>query len=279
MRKRLFCLALLLLLFASFLCATAFAAEDEGAGLAYVTDVTGSISESERESLNQLAQQISEQYSCGVYIVVLEDYEEYTKDGIEDCAEGIYRFYELGWGDQRDGVMLIMSMAQREYDIAAYGDFGNAAFTDYGKDYLSQSFLDDFRRNDWYSGFRDYLNTSASMLESARQGEPVDIVWDEPEKQPMSPVTKLIFALLPSSVAALLVTNGDKRRMKTAVSKETAEDYVIPGGVDLYLHQDRFLHRSRHVEVIQEHRDSGSSHHGGGTTVNSGGFSHHSGKF
>ena len=68
--------------------------------------------------------------------------------------------------------------------------------------------------------------------------------------------------------------------MKTAVSKRTAEDYVVPGGVNLYLHEDRFLHRSRHVEVIQDRpRDSGGSHHGGGTTVHSSGFSHHSGKF
>lgn len=281
MKKRLFCLGLLLLLICSFLGVTAYAAADEEqVRLAYVTDVTGSISESQRDSLSQLAEQISEQYSCGVYVVVVDNYEEYNSEGIEECAEGIYRFYDLGWGDQRDGVMLIMSMDQREYDIAAYGDFGNAAFTDYGKDYLAQSFLDDFRRNDWYSGFQDYLNTAASMLSSARQGEPVDIVWEERELEGPGPVAKLIMALLPSSVAAFFITNGDKRKMKTAVSKRTAEDYVVPGGVNLYLHEDRFLHRSRHVEVIQDRpRDSGGSHHGGGTTVHSSGFSHHSGKF
>ncbi len=275
MRKRIFGLGLILLLLLAFIPAnSAFAAEEE-AQLAYVTDVTGSLSDYEKESLNRTAEEISLRHQCGVYIVVLEDYYEYGNRDIESCAEGIYQFYQLGFGEEKDGVMLIMSMAQREYDLAAYGAFGNYAFTDYGKDYLSRSFLDNFRRDDWYGGFQDYLESTDQMLVSARAGEPVDIVIDR-EETPVNPMFKLLTALLPSSLVAFLVCGQEKRKMKTAVSRRTAEEYVVPGSARLYLRQDRFLHRSRSVQVIQNKPQQSA---GGGTTINSGGFSHHSGKF
>ena len=209
---------------------------------------------------------------------MIDDYENYDSTDVERCAEGIYQFYNLGYGEARDGVMLIMSMEQREYDLCAYGDFGNYAFTDYGKDYLSRSFLDDFRRDDWYGGFQDYLDTAEQMLVSARQGEPVDIVIPEREERELGPLGKLLAALLPSSAAGFLACGRDKRRMKTALRRRSAEDYVVPGSAQLHIRQDQFLHRSRSVEIIESSAKS-SGGGGGGTTVNSGGFSHHSGKF
>ncbi len=274
-KRRIICLFLTALLFL-MLC-TAASAADAGDQLGYVTDAAGYLSESETAELEELARQISEKHSCGVYIVVLNDYEEYSRH-IETCAEELYQYFHMGWGEDHDGVLLIMSMKQREYDIAAYGDFGNYAFTDYGKEYLSQSFLDNFRRDDWYGGFRDYLNTAENMLASAREGEPLDLVIEEREPVEMSSAAKLLFAVLPSSAAAFLVCGRDKRKMKTAVSKRTAEEYVIPGSVHLYLERDQFINRTRTVQIIQEHERS-SGHSGGGTTVNSAGFSHHSGKF
>ncbi|MBR1455675.1 MAG: TPM domain-containing protein [Oscillospiraceae bacterium] len=276
MKRKLLCCLLLALLLCACFAAPAFA-DGENAGLGYITDATGSLTSEEVQTLTQTAAAISQKHECGVYVVLLEDYTEYNRRGIEYCAEELYRYFDLGWGADRDGVMLIMSMKQREYDIAAYGDFGNYAFTDYGKDYLSRSFLDDFRRDDWYGGFRDYLDTAESMLDSAREGEPVDLVVQEREPVRVDPITRVLIAILPSSVVAVLFCGAEKRKMKTAVSKRTAEDYVVPGSARLYIREDRFLNRTRTVEVIrQEHRSSGG---GGGTTVNSGGFSHHSGKF
>jgi hypothetical protein len=67
--------------------------------------------------------------------------------------------------------------------------------------------------------------------------------------------------------------------MKSARIATTADRYVVPGSAHLHIRDDRFLNRTQTVQVISHDRGSSGGGHAGGTSVNSGGFSHHSGKF
>lgn len=243
--------------------------------LAYVTDTAGLLTQSQRDELNSLAEQVSQRYSCGVYVVTVDDYKNYNPSSVAECAEGIYQYYQLGYGADRDGVLLLLSMADRDYDIAAYGDFGNYSFTDYGKERLADTFLDNFRSNDWYGGFRDFISNSADFLQAARNGEPVD-TYGGSGSAGMPTGLKLVIVIALPCVIALIAVSSMKAKMKTAREKTTAEDYLIRGSLNLRIREDRFLNRTQHVEVIQEsnHRSGG-----GGTSVGASGFSHHSGKF
>lgn len=266
--KRQWLIALLLsALLCTLFCGAASAAQTPWG---YVLDDYGVLTDSQEDALEELGRQIADTYRCGVYVIVIDDYSRYARS-VEACAQRFYDDYGLGWGADRDGILLLLSMDRREYDLDAHGDFGNYAFTDYGKTYLAGYFLDNFRSNDWYGGFVDYYYTAADMLAAARDGHPVDVERRETE---MSPLTKLLFTLVPSLAAGFIVCGASKAKMKTAVKKSDAEEYVVPGSVRLSVKEDRFLHRSRSVQVIQEH-SSGS----GGTTVNSAGHSHSSGKF
>ena len=254
------------------------AAQTEGkseAQLAYVTDTAGLLSQNQLEELNSLAEQVSQRYSCGVYIVTVDDYKNYNPSSVAECAEGIYNYYKLGYGTDRDGVLLLLSMADRDFDIAAYGDFGNYSFTDYGKEVLADTFLDNFRVNDWYGGFRDYISNSGDFLQNARNGEPVD-TYGGSGSAGMPAGLKLAIVILVPCLIALIAVSSMKAKMKTAREKTTAEDYLVRGSLNLRIREDRFINRTQHVEVIQEtsHRSGG-----GGTSVGASGFSHHSGKF
>ena len=237
----------------------------------YVRDDSDVLSDSQEDALEQLGRDIAEKYQCGVYVIIIDDFTRYARS-IEDCAERLYESDELGWGSQRDGILLLMSMKGRDYDLDAFGSFGNTAFTDYGKKYLAGYFLDDFRKNDWYSGFVDYYYTAADMLSAARNGEPVDV---ERRSEEMSPLTKLLLIVAPSLAIGFGVCGTSKAKMKTAVKKNRAEEYVVPGSVCLTVKEDRFLHRTRSVQIIDDEHNSGH----GGTSVNSHGHSHSSGKF
>ena len=263
MKKRL----LLTLLLAALLCAL-FAGQALAAQ-PYVTDEIGYLNADEQAELERLAREISEKNQCGVYIAVIEDYTRWARN-IEDCAQILYKEWDLGWGSDKSGLLLIMSMRQREYDLAAFG-YGNTAFTDYGKEVLSGYFLDDFRQDDWYRGYLDYLYQASDMIASARSGSPVDV----PQRDDSGPnfLNRLLFTLMPGCMAGFIVTASAKAKMKNAVQRSSAEEYVVPGSVNLFVQNDLFLHRSRSVQVIHE------SHGSGGTHVNSSGFSHHSGKF
>lgn len=78
---------------------------------------------------------VSEQYGCGVYIVTVEDFTDYSDAYyVDDFGEELFSSYDLGLGDGNCGILLILSMAERDYGLVAHGDFANTAFTDYGKD-------------------------------------------------------------------------------------------------------------------------------------------------
>ena len=271
------------LLFALCLLLGMTAAAHADAQIDYVSDYAGLLSDTQRRDLNDRAAEIADEYNFGVFVVVVNDYKSYVNGSIEDFSENVFHRYGLGRGQKEEGVLLAMSMNDRNYDIYAHGDFGNYAFTDYGKDQLANSFLDDFRRNDWAGGFRDFIKTSGDMLEKARNGQPVD-TWipDQAETGPRMTLGKLLVSLGVGCLTGGATVGGMKRQMKTAVRQTGAANYVAQGGVRLSNKRDDFVNRSVTRQVIPRQTNSGrpgGGHFGGTTISGSHGGSHHSGKF
>ncbi len=281
MRKRfsvclLLCMALLLVL-----PLTARA----GAKLDYVNDYANILPAGTRDTLNAKAAQIAAETGFPVYIVVVEDVDDYVQEGgIEYFSELVFREYELGAGDSGDGILLAMSMEERDYDIYAHGDFGNYAFTDYGKEQLAGTFLDNFRANDWAGGFADYIDNCGVLIAQAKRGDPLDIwIPDPPAPAPrgITPLEGVIIVLVPCVVAGSIV-GGFKKQMTTAVRQTRAENYVSHGGLTLRDRSDQFINRTVTRQVVPRATTSsrpGGGHYGGTTVSSSSGGSHHSGKF
>ncbi len=266
-----------LLLLLSLLCCLTVSAHAE-ARLDYVSDYAGLLSDYERQSLNDEAAQLSEQYDCGVYIVIVGDYREFVNGNIETFTEEVFHSYGLGRGESENGVILGMSMDDRDYDIYAHGDFGNYAFTDYGKEQLADSFLDNFRRDDWTGGFRDFVRNSGELMRRAKNGEPVDQwISDEPEEH--FGVIELFICLIVGLITGGATVGGMKKQMKTAVEQTRASGYVPKGGVNLRVQSDQFVNRVVTSHRIRREQNRSGGHYGGTTISGSHGGSHHSGKF
>lgn len=266
-----------LLLLLSLLCCLTVSAHAE-ARLDYVSDYAGLLSDYERQSLSDEAAQLSEQYDCGVYIVIVGDYREFVNGNIETFTEEVFHSYGLGRGESENGVILGMSMDDRDYDIYAHGDFGNYAFTDYGKEQLADSFLDNFRRDDWAGGFRDFVRNSGELMRRAKNGEPVDQwISDEPEEH--FGVIELFICLIVGLVTGGATVGGMKKQMKTAVEQTRASGYVPKGGVNLRVQSDQFVNRVVTSHRIRREQNRSGGHYGGTTISGSHGGSHHSGKF
>ena len=266
-----------LLLLLSLLCCLTVSVHAE-ARLDYVNDYAGLLSDYERQSLSEEAAQLSEQYDCGVYIVIVGDYREFVNGNIETFTEEVFHSYGLGRGESENGVILGMSMDDRDYDIYAHGDFGNYAFTDYGKEQLADSFLDNFRRNDWAGGFRDFVENSGELMRRARNGEPLDQwISDEPEEH--FGVIELFICLFVGLITGGATVSGMKKQMKTAVEQTRASGYVPKGGVNLRVQSDQFVNRIVTSHRIRREQNRSGGHYRGTTISGSHGGSHHSGKF
>lgn len=263
MRYRNWSIALLVFLLLAAMAMPVLASE-----YAFIDDGADLLTTEEELLLEETAQEISERYGCGVHIVTLWDYSAYGSD-VRSAAEKYYTNHNCGMGSDADGVLLMLSMAERDYALIAHGSIGNSAFTDYGKEVLSEEFLDDFRYDDWFGGFSDYLSVSDDFLHAASNGAPVDVGQGSGSGVGM---TLVMLLLVPAAIAGI-ACGIMAASMKTARIKTHADDYRK--GIQLTNRHDRFITRT----VVRQKIETSSSSSSGGTRVNSGGFSGRSGKF
>ncbi|MBO4831122.1 MAG: TPM domain-containing protein [Oscillospiraceae bacterium] len=278
---------LLLTLLAAVLMVVLFVSPALAADLANVTDAAELLTEQQAATLEQMAEEVSERYGCGVYIVTVGDYRDLEDTDVQTCAEDLYDYFDLGIGEEKNGILLMLSMDDRDYALVAYGQKAHYSFTDYGSRVLAEEFLDNFRRDDWYGGFYDYIQKSGEMLALAEAGTPVD-TYEEDYEDWHSEMTRadriklsVGIGLVLGIIIAAITCGVFKRQMKNAVKAVGAERYIAKeNGMVMNEHYDRFTHQTVHRErIVREQRGSGGGGHGGGTTVNSHGFSGHSGKF
>ena len=260
MKRKLTCLFLALVLLLG-LTALAFAAD--GAQLPYITDSAGLLTQSEADELESMAQSVSQQYGCGVYVVTVDDYTDFDTRGVYEATYGIYHQYSLGEGDDRNGAMLLLSMRERDWATFFYGPTAEYAFDAYGQEELEDAYLDYFRDNDWYGGFAGYINECGRYLELAAQGTPVR----------RSPVGAILIVVLVSCLIALIVCMILRGKMKSVAKKTEAGSYVSAAGLSLTRREDQYTHTTTTQRKIESSSSSGSSSESGG------GGSGRSGKF
>ncbi len=283
MKRKILCALCALVLLTCLVFVPAAAEETE----TFVFDLAGILSEEEAVQLDEAAKEVSLRYGCGVYITVFSDMAEYGFHNIESFAEEVYQQWDLGMGEDRNCIILVMSMADRDYDLCAHGDLAHTAFTDYGKEAMARGdsesgmpgFLGDFRNNDWASGYEVFIDEAGFMLQCAERGEPIDYpqytVYEPDIGERLGRAAPI--GVIVGVIIAFVYAGSLKKKMKSAKIAREASAYIAPRGIWMQDESDMFTHTT----VTRQHidRDSGSRGGHGGTSVNSGGFSHSSGKF
>lgn len=246
------------------------AGESAGAGLfggnmQHVMDLAGYLTSEEWESLESKAKALSESHQMGIYFIIVDDYTRYGTGNVYTVTTQIYHNKKLGAGKGRDGIIVLLSMAERDYAMFVYGKHAEYAFDEYGQEQLEEAFLGDFGNDNWYTGISNYLNTCDDFLTKAESGKPVRYSpW---------PLIGIMTAL--SCVVAGAVCYSSLRKMKTVHSKAEADAYLTGSGLHLTERYDRYTHTTQTRTKIE----SKSSSSGGTSREEGGGGSGRSGKF
>ena len=305
MKKRFFALLLALLL-AALLCPAALAAETNSGEataaveetqppvLPFVLDNAGLLSERERTALTQKAETLSAKHQCNLYIITVQDYTALDND-IRTAVKGIQRFYHLGEDTDGNLVILLLSMQDRDYWAEGFGSKGEAIYSEASSWLIEDKFLDNFKKNDWYGGFSDFLDACDSQLTKLENGEDVDQganITTGPDgldyhsynypsgSRGLSTPAKLGVVVLLPMLIALIVCSVFKSQMKTARLATRADEYLVPHSMNLRIKEDRFTHRTESRTKIESNSGSGSRGGGGGSFhASGGGSSGRGGKF
>ncbi|MBR0207887.1 MAG: TPM domain-containing protein, partial [Oscillospiraceae bacterium] len=131
-----------------------------------VADLAGVIDEERLRTLNALADEISETYQCDVTVAFVPSLEGKY---IVDYADDFYDYKGYGYGPNDDGILLLISVGDREFAETTYG-YGKTAFPeDRLTRYLEPRFTPFLGENDWAGGAEQFIRDAGVLLKQARE--------------------------------------------------------------------------------------------------------------
>jgi len=231
----------------------------------YVLDETGTLTDAQIDDLNEKAAELSEKRKCGVYIWIVDLVPEAnarTVDDLEAYVDVFYEKYDLGYGDKKNGIVLLLEIGdipgERDYLFYTYGPCKSVFSNDTRERILDDEIVPLFK-----SAFSNgnFYKVADVFLDQVDSEFATDFI--------VTLVFKLIAVIFVPMLIALIVCSSWKRKMKTAKLASHADNYIPAGGFNLTGKSDTFLYRTTTRTRIE--RSSSSS--GGGSSSSSSGRS------
>ncbi len=216
-----------------------------------VVDSADILSESEEKELLTLVNEIVERQKVDVAIVTVEDFNTYE---VWDAAEDFYQDNNYGYGDKKDGIMLYISMADRDWAIYTFG-YAKEVFTDPPLDRLEESFLDLLGQDKYFEGFKGFAKCVDEEITDHKEGKP---------DKPFSFVFNLLISLAIGFVVAFIVTNSMKAKLKSVKRQAAATEYTKLGSMKVQQSRDVFLYTTTTKTAKPKSSNHSSSSGGGG---------------
>jgi len=254
MKKKLSSILSILLLAIIILPFSAKAAEKDFSGGGYILDETEALTNEQIAQLNVKAAAFTQKRKCAVYIWIVDIVpEEYAKsiDSMEIYADEFYAKHDLGYGSNRDGMVLILEIGdipgERDYLLNTHGSSTKIldnSRREYILDEIIPLFKAAFNNGNFYAVADKFLDLADSQFT-------------------ISLKLKLIFnmsivILIPLFIA-WLVCSIWKRQMKTAVAASIADNYIPENGFNLTNQEDKFLYKTTSRTKIEKSSSSGGS--------------------
>lgn len=214
------------------------------------------------------------------------DFVIYTTDSvggmnIEDYADDYFDYNGFGYGENGDGVILVVAMDTREYYISTCGR-GIELFPEEAIDYCEDAFLSWLSSGDYYFAFDAFVNAAVYVAENGidsvyNGSDPVvdfdynfeygndGYYYDE-----FSMTEKIAVSLIVGFIIAVIVGATQAAKLKSVRSQRSAVNYVKENSFRLTQQSDRFLYRN--VTKVRKPKQTSSS--GGGMRTGSSGRSH-----
>lgn len=235
--------------------------------LSRLVDNAELLSSAEEEKLLGKLDKISESLKFDIVVVTTDSLFGKTPTAY---ADDFYDENGYGYGDSKDGVLLLVSIEDRDWYITTTG-FGITAITNAGKDYISDEFTPYLSDGEYYEAFEKYADLCEKFVVKAEKGEPYDI--GNMPKEPFG-IKYLFGAIAAGVVISLIIVLIMKGQLKTVRRQAAANSYVVPGSMKLTKEKDLFLFANvSKVQRPKNNSSGGSSTHTGssGTTHGGGG--------
>ena len=247
-----------------------------------VTDDAGLLTAEEISALEAEIQSLRDTYQMD-FALVTEEYSKTAGRAFHVYTSDYFEAHDYGWGANKDGVIFLVSLGERDYAIVTHGQ-AIQVFTDYGIDQIKADVAPYLSDGDYAQAFSRFLRAARQYLEHYEEADAAYDI-DEPV-QLLTPGERLAEAapivLIVALAAALITAFALKGQLKTVRRRIDAASYVRQGSFQLSRAQDIYLYTTTHRRKIEteSHNNGGSG--GGSSTFSSssgGTYGGSSGKF
>ena len=224
---------------------------------------------SEEEELENELDEISERQQFDVVVVTVNSLEGKTP---QDYADDFYDYNGYGYGSDHDGVLLLVSMEDRDWYMSTTG-YGITAITDAGREYISDQFVSYLSDGEYLKAFETYAKLCDEFVTQADTGEAYDS--GNMPKGEYAWVLYLGIAIPVGLLIALIIVECMRRQLKSVRMQNSAANYVKKGTMVIDGKYSHFLYAqtTRRKKPEPSTSSSGSSTHvsSSGTTHGGGG--------
>ena len=215
---------LLSFILAFLLCVSLIPAALADSDKSIVYDREGLFDEFDTEIISGKLAELNRIYGVDVAVVTASSLDGKTA---EEYADDFYDENEIGQGENKDGILLLISESERVWAISTSGSCIDA-FTDSDLDYIAENLLDYLSDEDWSGAAISFADDDYDYTPSVMY---FNQVW-------------LIGALIVGLIVALIVTLSMKRGMKSVSMKSSAADYLRAGSFTPGRREDLFLYHT-----------------------------------
>lgn len=222
----------------------------------FVYDDAQLLTDSEEAAMEQKLADISHAYDAQLVVCTLA-----SMDGgdIDSFVDYLYDTMGFGYGENHDGVLLLVCMDPREYRILSNGYAGVAI----GPNQIDKlcDFMDTYLPGGHYvAAFNSFADQCGEMLAYYQAGSPFNVGKN------------LAISLVIGIITGLIVALVMKGQLKSVRKQYQANVYVKQGSMQLNYTRDIFLYRNV-IRTKKQERVESSSSGSGGTARSKGGGS------
>ena len=173
---------------------------------------------------------------------------------IDTYVDYVYDSMGFGYGENHDGVLILVCMDPREYRILSNG-FAGVAIDPDDISKISDEIVGNLSDGDYAGAFDEFVDECAYYLDGHINGFPFNAG------------KSLAISLIVGVVIGLIVAFVLKGQLKSVHSQSRAQEYVKNGSMHVNLSNDMFLYRN----VTRTKKQSSSSSSGGTARSKGGG--------
>ena len=232
-------------------------------------DEAGLLSSDEAAEIKAMLDEISERQKFDVVIATVNSLSGKTPMAY---ADDLYDYSGFGFGENKDGVLFLISMEERDWYISTTG-YGIVAITDAGREYIADEFKSYLSDGDYAEACRIYANEVDRFVTNAVEtGKPYDVgnLPHDPLSLVWIPISLIVGFLIAAGVVG-----GMKSKLRSVNFAAAADSYVKPGSMNVRESRDMFLYST--VSRTAKPKDNDSSSSGGSSTHTSSSGTTHGG--